>query len=78
MECKCIIVKYGTHAKSLCKKAEKVIIDRIVNSDYRDWLLSNLWNCYYFYSSNESRLKTIGSFLRSQYPQTGIMLIYID
>jgi hypothetical protein len=59
-----INVNYNTYAKSLCKKVEKVVIDRLVNNDSRYYLIRNLWNCYYFYSSNESRLNAIESFLR--------------
>lgn len=64
MELIYINVNYKTNAKSLCKKVEKVIIDRMVNNDSRYYLIKNMWNYYYFNNSNESRLTAIESFLR--------------
>lgn len=70
-----INVNYKTHAKSLCKKVENVIIDRLANSDnIRCYLRRNLWICYYSNNSNESRLNAIESFLR----QHDIILIVKD
>lgn len=59
-----INVNYKTNAKSLCKKVEKVIIDRLVDSDSRYYLIKNMWNCYYYKNTNEDRLNEINRFLR--------------